>query len=86
MTGGVVESSVAIRERVVRSRSFAEDRPDEIEDAAQAQIASALEAALVTARGAARIRRVARTIADLAMSVSVGEEHVAEAMALRNEW
>lgn len=81
-----VESSEHIRKRVLEARSFAADRPDQIEETALGQIASALEAALVTARGAARLRRVARTIADLATSVTVRTEHVAEAMALRNEW
>ena len=83
---GDAESSDDIRARVTEARSFAEARPDEIEDTALRQIASALETALITARGAARLRRVARTIADLAMSAKVTEDHVSEAMALRNEW
>ena len=81
-----VESSEDIRARVVEARSFAKTRTDQIEDMARSQITSALEAALVTARGAARIRRVARTIADLAGAATVREEHVSEAMALRNDW
>lgn len=81
-----VESSEEIRRRVMEARAFASSRPDEIEVAARDQIGSALEAALVTARGAARLRRVARTIADLTGSVKVRAEHVSEAMALRNEW
>jgi magnesium chelatase family protein len=37
----------------------------------------------VTARGWDRVRRVARTIADLAGSEGVGESHMAEALAFR---
>lgn len=86
LTQSDVESSEAIRGRVMAARSFADTRPDEIEEKALDQIASALEGALVTARGAARLRRVARTIADLAASATVRTQHVSEAMALRNEW
>jgi magnesium chelatase family protein len=49
-------------------------------------IVAALEAGLVTARGATRLRRLARTIANLAASDRITEDHVAEAMALRVEW
>ncbi len=80
------EPSAAIRNRVLQGREFARSRDDRIESAAQGAISAALESGAVTARGAARIRRVARTIADLVSEPSIGEEHVAEAMALRNEW
>ena len=49
-------------------------------------VRDALEAAVVTARGADRLTGVARTIADLAVEAEVNEQHVAEAMALRGEW
>lgn len=81
-----VETSADIRRRVMSARSFAADRPDGIAQGAQANITAALESGLITARGAARIRRVARTIADLDASAVIAEEHVAESMALRNEW
>lgn len=50
-----------------------------------AVLVSSLEAGTLTARGAVRIRRVARTIADLGGS-SVGEAHIAEALAMRVVW
>jgi magnesium chelatase family protein len=46
-------------------------------------IRRAAEAFRITARGVVRIRRVARTIADLAGSETVRAEHVAEAMQYR---
>ena len=45
----------------------------------------AVEDGLLTGRGAARIRRVARTVADLADSASVGAEHVVLAASLRQD-
>ena len=54
--------------------------------AATEMIRGALVSGLLTGRGAARVRRVARTIADLAQNETVEEEHVAEALALRGEW
>lgn len=80
------ESSAAIRERVITARRFGQTREDQIDSAAQRAMAAALESGVITARGEARIRRVARTVADLAAVSVIGEEHVAEAMALRNEW
>jgi magnesium chelatase family protein len=40
----------------------------------------------LTGRGWDRVRRVARTIADLAGSVEIGDGHVAEALAFRGSW
>jgi magnesium chelatase family protein len=53
---------------------------------AKGMVAAAVGAALLTARGADRVRRVARTIADLAGVDKVEEEHMAEAVGLRGEW
>lgn len=55
-------------------------------EAARRLVSSAVGSAVLTARGADRVRRVARTIADLEGSAQVDEEHVAEAIGLRGEW
>ena len=53
--------------------------------AARSMLRSELERERLTGRGYHRIRRVARTLADLDgdMSAAVGEEHVAMALQLR---
>lgn len=86
LSAGSAEASADIRNRVIQARQFGNSRQDEIDDAARMAITAALESGVVTARGAARIRRVSRTIADLAEEAAIREVHVAEAMALRNEW
>ncbi len=78
------EGSAAVRSRVLAATRFSGDGP--LADPARRLIISALEAGKITARGAARLRRVSRTIANLAASGPVEEDHVAEAMALRVEW
>ena len=80
------ESSEAVRRRVVEARAFAKQRGADFSSEARRMILDALGSALVTARGARRIARVARTVADLELSSQVGADHVAEAMALRLEW
>ena len=49
-------------------------------------VAAAVDRAVLTARGADRVRRVARTLADLAGVDPVEEHHMAEAIGLRGEW
>lgn len=80
----VAESSEVVRQRVLRGSMFAANGP--MEGSAKRMIVGALEAGRLTARGAVRLRRLARTIANLAQSEIVTEVHVAEAMALRVEW
>jgi magnesium chelatase family protein len=60
---------------------------DSEESKAAAQlVASAVGVGVLTARGADRVRRVARTIADLTGVDRVEEQHMAEAIGLRGEW
>ena len=49
-------------------------------------VAMAVGNAVLTARGGDRVRRVARTIADLEGADQVEEHHMAEAVGLRGEW
>lgn len=46
-------------------------------------VAACIESLALSGRGLARVFRIARTIADLAGSGDVTEEHVAEALLLR---
>ncbi|MGH8872306.1 MAG: YifB family Mg chelatase-like AAA ATPase [Acidimicrobiia bacterium] len=55
-------------------------------DTARHLVTTAVGNALLTARGADRVRRVARTIADLEGAARVEEHHMAEAIGLRGEW
>jgi magnesium chelatase family protein len=47
---------------------------------------SAVERFAVSGRGYDRVRRVARTIADLGGVEAVGEAHAAEALGFRGDW
>lgn len=65
-------------------RSALDDLP--METGAGALLHRAVERSGLTGRGFDRIRRVARTLADLEDVEMVGEDHVAEALALRGAW
>jgi magnesium chelatase family protein len=80
------EPSARVRARVVEALDFGSRVEGVVDPQARRMIVAALEAGLVTARGATRLRRLARTIANLAASDRITEDHVAEAMALRVEW
>jgi magnesium chelatase family protein len=80
------EPSARVRARVVEALDFGSRVEGVVDPQARRMIVAALEAGLVTARGATRLRRLARTIANLAASDWITEEHVAEAMAFRVEW
>ncbi len=90
------EPSTAVRRRVAAARARAAGRPaanrslargdlDSLpcEPAAVALLRAAAERLALTGRGWDRVRRVARTVADLEGADSVGERHVAEALSLR---
>jgi magnesium chelatase family protein len=81
-----VDESPVIRTLVAAAIAFGAAAKGPMEVGAGRMIIRALERGLITARGVARTRRLSRTIANLAESEQVTEEHVAEAMALRVEW
>jgi magnesium chelatase family protein len=94
--GPAGESTGSVRSRVAAARTRQRERGalnrdlagDELErvpwsEAARAALASAADQMVLTARGWDRVRRVARTIADLVGEERVAEPHVAEALALR---
>lgn len=93
------ESSVVVGERVAAARVFQAERGglnrdlgrallDELAVTPDAEhlLGRAVDRTGLTARGYDRIRRVARTLADLDATDKAGEGHVAEALALRGSW
>ncbi len=97
--GPAGESSATIRSRVVEARRVQLDRNKTInaalsrkqldqlpyEEAALDLIEKAVAKGIITGRGADRVRRVARTIADLAGVETVGDDHAGEALAYRGD-
>jgi magnesium chelatase family protein len=90
------EPSAEVAVRVARAREsqiargvpnrLLESGPGEEAPEAAALVAAAVGRGVLTARGGDRVRRVARTIADLAGVERVEEQHMAEAIGLRGEW
>jgi len=81
-----VESTEGVRRRVITASEILSQVSGALTEPAQDLLAAALKNGFLTARGVDRVRRVARTIAALAADESVGEDHIAEAMALRASW
>jgi len=83
----VSEPSAAVSDRVrgARSRRASRTHADE-HDFSDPLIRGALEAGRLTLRGALKVGRVGRTIADLDDSEGVQEQHMAEAIGLRGDW
>ena len=94
------ENSASIRVRVEAARRLQFDRNGFVNahlgrdgldrlpfsGAALGLIGTALRKGFLTGRGADRVRKVARTIADLAGSEAAEEDHVAEALAYRESF
>jgi magnesium chelatase family protein len=82
----VLKARQTQRERGVINRHLSPSRGSDETGTALALVTGALGKGVLTARGADRVRRVARTIADLEGAAQVAEEHMAEAIGLRGEW
>ena len=95
---GLAESSAAVRERVAGARAVQIDRAGKPNQglavselrrhcapapSGRKLLARAMEKLHLSARARDRVLRVARTIADLAQSDRIGDEHVAEAIGFR---
>ena len=97
LLGSPSENSATVKLRVLRARQAQLDRGrrinssltrkelDELvfDGAALDLVAAAVRKGALTGRGADRVRRMARTIADLAESETVNEIHVGEALSYR---
>lgn len=75
-----------VRARVAAATDFGRDLEDRIEPAAEALVAEAMNAGVLTARGFTQTKRVARTIANLESDEVIRSEHVTEAITLRGRW
>jgi magnesium chelatase family protein len=84
LSGRAGETSAVVRARVTNAGSRIRAGPLARTDAASALLDRAVERLPLSGRGRARVARVARTIASLADSGSVEEEHLAEALAYRS--
>ena len=83
LAGVASEGSEAVRERVVAARERLRDSPVRRSPAADELLSRAVDRLPLSARGRARVARVARTAAALAGAEEVGPEHVAEALSYR---
>ena len=83
LEGGAGESSEAVRRRVEAARQRARGSPLRRSGDANELLSRAVERLPLSARGRARVARVARTAALLAAAKEVAAEHVAEALSFR---
>jgi magnesium chelatase family protein len=98
LLGPPEEPSAVVRERVSRARAHQAARASlnrnlsrrtldhlPVDGAAADLVAAALNDGSLTGRGYDRVRRIARTLADLADAEMVGCDHMREALVLRGE-
>ena len=81
---GGAEPSAPVRGRVAAARDRLRERPPPLSASADTLLARAVDALPLSARGRARVSRVAATIAALASSDEIGADHVAEALSYRS--
>jgi magnesium chelatase family protein len=84
LESGPGERSEAVRERVTAARAREPAEPIGRSNEASELLTRAVERLPLSARGRARVARVARTAALLAAADEVGAEHVAEAISYRS--
>ena len=83
LAGGAGEPSAAVRARVEAAAVVLREAPPGLGTAASELLARAVDALPLSARGRARVARVAVTVAALAAAPEVAAEHVAEALSYR---
>ncbi|MDQ3890137.1 MAG: YifB family Mg chelatase-like AAA ATPase [Actinomycetota bacterium] len=84
LVGGTPEPSAAVRTRVVEASSRLRDEVPRLGPGGETLLARAVDTLPLSARGRARVARVAVTIAALAGAGEVAAEHVAEALSYRS--
>jgi magnesium chelatase family protein len=84
LAAGPGEGSEPVRERVVAAADRLREAQPRLGRTAEDLLARAVDTLPLSARGRARVARVAATIAALASSPEVGAEHLAEALSYRS--
>jgi magnesium chelatase family protein len=83
LAGGLGEPSAQVRARVVAGAEVLRESPPALGAAARSLLARAVDTLPLSARGRARVARVAVTVAAVAGASEVGAPHVAEALSYR---